>query len=222
MLQNPLCTVPSSRSLSNSPEQSESLYSDHTPSNLSTLFSCACRINCSRLCNSAHQILPVRDCTGDWAFWGVFSRKRPKDMTVLPLEQSKGTMIVQLWELELEDFDNDDKVLFSRRCGRTSTVWKWERLCLKPEGSPKHMPPCFQHPKIVNLKIKLMFGRSLTEHLKATPSSKLLSPQDVMLDVVPGVLQGFWVPPRSTFPNMPSQRLSEMAVGVTKGPPTNH
>ncbi len=32
--------------------------------------------------------------------------------------------------------------------------------------------------------------------------------------MVPKVLQGFWVPPPSTFLNMPSQQLSEMAVGV--------
>lgn len=39
------------------------------------------------------------------------------------------------------------------------------------------------------------------------------------MEVVPKVLQGFWVPPSTTSFNMPSRtrpQLSKMAVGVTK------
>ncbi|XP_027136115.1 uncharacterized protein LOC113746052 [Larimichthys crocea] len=41
-------------------------------------------------------------------------------------------------------------------------------------------------------------------------------PMEVVLKVLPKVLQGFWLPPPNTSFNMPSQQLSKMAVGVTK------
>ncbi|TKS91110.1 hypothetical protein D9C73_025244 [Collichthys lucidus] len=39
---------------------------------------------------------------------------------------------------------------------------------------------------------------------------------EMVLKVLPKVLQGFWLPPPNTSFNMPSQQLSKMAVGVTK------
>ncbi|KAI9531026.1 hypothetical protein NQZ68_000518 [Dissostichus eleginoides] len=79
--------------------------------------------------------------------------------------------------------------------------------------SPGDIPAGFRHSKLMNLAQE--YGRRLTERLQSAPSCKLLGPRDVVLQVVPKVLQGFWSPPRSTFLNMPSQKLNQMAVGVT-------
>ncbi|KAG7240827.1 hypothetical protein INR49_023401, partial [Caranx melampygus] len=48
------------------------------------------------------------------------------------------------------------------------------------------------------------------------PGSKLLCPQEVVIEVVPRVLQGFWVPPHRALLSMPSQLLSKLSVGVAK------
>ncbi|KAG8008978.1 hypothetical protein GBF38_011550 [Nibea albiflora] len=71
-----------------------------------------------------------------------------------------------------------------------------------------------QHPRII--KQARMYARILTEQQQKGPESKLLCPMEVVLEVVPNVLQGFWLPPPSTSFNMPSQQVSKMAVGVTK------
>ncbi|KAK1898995.1 Cadherin EGF LAG seven-pass G-type receptor 3 [Dissostichus eleginoides] len=89
-------------------------------------------------------------------------------------------------------------------------VFEARRLLMSPDD----IPAGFRHPKLMNLAQE--YGRRLTERLHSAPSSKLLGPRDVVLQVVPKVLQGFWSPPRSTFLNMPSQMLNQMAVGVTK------
>lgn len=80
--------------------------------------------------------------------------------------------------------------------------------------SPEDILPCFKHPKIINLAQE--YGRSLTEQLQVTPSGKLLGRQEVVMKVVPKVLQGFWPPPPTTSFKMTFQQLSEMAVEVTK------
>lgn len=46
--------------------------------------------------------------------------------------------------------------------------------------------------------------------------TKLLCPKAVVIEVVPRVLQGFWVLPQHALLNMPSQLLSKMSVGVTQ------
>ncbi|XP_028296563.1 uncharacterized protein LOC114458384 [Gouania willdenowi] len=61
-------------------------------------------------------------------------------------------------------------------------------------------------------------GEALTErHQQTSCSEHLQQPRDVVLDVVPKVLQGLWVPKPRLFLTMPSMKLDKMAVGVTKG-----
>ncbi|KAI9531036.1 hypothetical protein NQZ68_000528 [Dissostichus eleginoides] len=139
------------------------------------------------------------------------------DMTDLLREESKSSLRVQLWDFELEDRDEDVakpllnllwEVINSMKM--RDIVFEARRLLM----SPGDIPAGFRHPKLMNLAQE--YGRRLTERLQSAPSSKLLGPRDVVLQVVPKVLQGFWSPPRSTFLNMPSQKLNQMAVGVTK------
>ncbi|XP_035851555.1 uncharacterized protein LOC118493887 isoform X2 [Sander lucioperca] len=140
-----------------------------------------------------------------------------EDMTDLLVEQSKDTIRVQLWEFELEDFDEEEAKPLLTLVWEVNNSMKMRDIEFEARRllkSPEDIPPCFQHPKLVNLAQE--YGRSLTEQLQSAPRSKLLSPRDVVVEVVPKVLQGFWLPPPSTFLDMPSQQLSEMAVGVTK------
>ena len=59
-------------------------------------------------------------------------------------------------------------------------------------------------------------ARSLIEQQQEAPSAKLLSVQEVVMEVVPKVLQGFWLPSTSTSFNMPPQQLRMVAAVVTK------
>ncbi|KAE8277264.1 hypothetical protein D5F01_LYC24870 [Larimichthys crocea] len=90
------------------------------------------------------------------------------------------------------------------------TEYEARRLLISPDAVPPH----FQHPKIISQALK--YAGILTEAAAKGPKSKLLCPMEVVLKVLPKVLQGFWLPPPNTSFNMPSQQLSKMAVGVTK------
>ena len=76
------------------------------------------------------------------------------------------------------------------------------------------MTVTYRLPKIISQTQK--HARSLTKQHREATSSKLLHPRKVVMEVVPNVLQGFWLPPPNMSFNMPSQQLSKMAVGVTK------
>ncbi|XP_018538288.2 cell surface glycoprotein 1 [Lates calcarifer] len=137
-------------------------------------------------------------------------------MTELLLEESKSTVRVKLWEFELEDFDEDVIPLLrlvwevNNNMKRRDVEFEARRLL----NSPETIPPQFQHPKIISQAHK--YAKSLTEQHQQIRSSKLLCPREVVMEVVPKVVQGFWLPPPNTSFNMPSKQLSKMAVGVTK------
>ncbi|XP_035033942.2 uncharacterized protein LOC118121844 [Hippoglossus stenolepis] len=68
-------------------------------------------------------------------------------------------------------------------------------------------------------KICVSFGFSEDEYssiLKEQQQQPLASKHLGPLEVVPKVLQGFWLPPEDTCLNMPSQHLSVLAVSLTK------
>ncbi|KAL7393020.1 hypothetical protein ABVT39_005400 [Epinephelus coioides] len=73
------------------------------------------------------------------------------------------------------------------------------------------MTVSYRHPTIIHQAQR--HTRSLTEQHQEAPSPTLLGPQEVM---VPKVLQGFWLPPKNTSLNMPSQQLSKMVVEAAK------
>ncbi|XP_034549628.1 fibrous sheath CABYR-binding protein-like isoform X2 [Notolabrus celidotus] len=147
--------------------------------------------------------------------------KLPSELTAeamidLLVEDSKSTTRIQLWEFEMEDFDNDVKPLLH-------LVWEVNTSMLKRDvefearrllDSPASIPASFKHPKVVRKAWE--YAGTLVEQHQRAPGPKQLGPQDVVLNVVPKVLQGFWRPKGPIPREMPSQKLSEMAVGVTK------
>ena len=140
-----------------------------------------------------------------------------EDMCDLLLEESKSSLRVQLWEFEMEDRDDDvarpllDLVWVVINSMKMRDVEFEARRLL---GTPEAIPPHFQHPRI--LSQAETYARSLTEQQQEPPCSKLLGPREVVMEVVPKVLQGFWLPPADTSFSMPSQQWSKMAVGVTR------
>ncbi|XP_018556841.1 uncharacterized protein LOC108900338 [Lates calcarifer] len=140
-----------------------------------------------------------------------------EDMTDLLVEESKSTLRVQLWEFELEDFEEDEARPLLRLVWAVNTSMKMRDIEFEARRlltSPETIPPQFQHPKIIGQAQK--YARTLAEQHQEAPSSKLLGPREVVIEVVPKVIQGFWLPPPNTSLNMPSQKLSKMAVGLTK------
>ncbi|KAF0029618.1 hypothetical protein F2P81_018723 [Scophthalmus maximus] len=139
-----------------------------------------------------------------------------EDMTDQFLEESKKSLRMRRWDFEREGF-SDDFQPFLKMVMDVLTSMKMRDVQFEARWLfeyPEDIPPCFQNPKIMKLAQK--FGESLTEQLQATPRSRLLGPSEVVVEVVPKVLQGFWLPSPTTYLNMPSQELSDMAVGVTK------
>ncbi|KAI3376511.1 hypothetical protein L3Q82_016960, partial [Scortum barcoo] len=139
-----------------------------------------------------------------------------EDITEFLVEESKCTLRVQLWEFELEDYDIDVRPLL-RLAWEVNTSMKMrdtEFEATRLLSSPEAAPPQFKHPKIISEA--QMYARRLTEQQQEARGPKQLSQREVVMEVVPKVLQGFWLPPPNTFLNMPSQQLCTMAVGVTK------
>ncbi|KAG7499639.1 hypothetical protein JOB18_044459 [Solea senegalensis] len=139
-----------------------------------------------------------------------------EDMTQLLMEKSKGTLRVQLWEFELEGYDAEVTALLN-------LVWEVNNSMLNRDvvfearkllKSPDEFPASYKNHKFVSMARE--YGEILTEKLQVTPCSKLLGPHDVVMEIVPKVLQGLWLAPPTAFLNTPSQYLSKMAVGVTK------
>ncbi|GLD68818.1 uncharacterized protein AKAME5_002013100 [Lates japonicus] len=140
-----------------------------------------------------------------------------EDMTELLMQESKSTLRVQLWEFELEDFDDDEVRPLLKLVWEVNNNMKMRDIEFEARRLlklPETIPPQFQHPKIISQAHK--YAKSLTEQLQEASISNLLGPREVVMEVVPKVLQGFWLPPPNTAFNMPSQQFSKMAVGVTK------
>ncbi|KAG7214632.1 hypothetical protein INR49_010524 [Caranx melampygus] len=138
-----------------------------------------------------------------------------EDMIQLILEKSKSTLRERLWEFELEGFDEDEAMplltlLWAVNVSNKMRDVEFEaRMLLK---SPEAVPPNFQHHKV--LSVAQDYAKILRD-LEA-PGSKLVHPREMVIEVVPRVLQGFWALPPQALLNMPSQLLSKLSVGVAK------
>ncbi|KAM7002330.1 uncharacterized protein lrriq1 [Tautogolabrus adspersus] len=140
-----------------------------------------------------------------------------EDLTDLLLMESKKSLRVQLWDFELEDFDDVDIRSLLKLVWEVNTSFQMRDVEFEARrllDSPEKMPSSFQHPTIISQAHE--YCRILEEQRHEVPIPKQLGPQGVVIDVVPKVLQDLWVPPRTTSREMPSQQLSKMAVGVTK------
>ncbi|XP_026213057.1 uncharacterized protein LOC113160179 [Anabas testudineus] len=145
------------------------------------------------------------------------SQVTTEDMINLILEKSKSTVRERLWEFELEDFDEEDAKPLLMLVWAVNVSNKMRDVEFEAQmllRSPQALPPNFQHPKV--LSVAQEYAQILREKKQEAPSFKLLCPQDVVMEVVPRVLQGFWVLPPRPLLNMPSLKLSKLSIGVTK------
>lgn len=71
-----------------------------------------------------------------------------------------------------------------------------------------------RHPKVLSMAQD--YAKILREEQQEAPCSKVLCPQEVVMEIVPRVLQGFWVLPPRPLLNMPSEQLSKLSVRVAK------
>ncbi|XP_023136919.2 uncharacterized protein LOC111575805 [Amphiprion ocellaris] len=145
------------------------------------------------------------------------SQVTAEDMTELLVEKNKHTLRFMLWEDDVEHFDEADIRPLLRLVFEVNTRMKMRDVELEAQrllNSPEAMPPQMRHCKILSQAKK--YARNLTEKQQEAPNSKLLGLHEVVLEVVPKVLQGFYLPPQNTSFNMSSQELSKLAVGVTK------
>lgn len=133
-------------------------------------------------------------------------------MTDMLVEQSKSSLTVQLWEFEL----------WWCCCQNSSHAGvggeqqhEDERYWIQPVGCSTHQRSDLL---LFSIQKSLMGLRNLPAAWLSSSRrcpAMLLSLWEVLIKVVPKVLQGFWV----TFPsylNMLSQQISEMAVTVTE------
>lgn len=76
------------------------------------------------------------------------------------------------------------------------------------------MTVMYRHPKV--LRMARDYARILRQRRQEALQPKTFNPQEVIIEVVPRVLQGFWALPRQVLLNMPSKVLSQLSVSVTK------
>ncbi|KAL4004482.1 thiosulfate:glutathione sulfurtransferase [Sarotherodon galilaeus] len=140
-----------------------------------------------------------------------------EDLRDLLVEKSRETLREQLWEFELEDFEEEEAKPLLRLVWAVNVINKMRdvefqaRMLLQ---FPEAIPPKFQTPKLLSIVkdyVEILKKKQLQQH-----NTKLLTAQEVVIEVVPRVLQGFWeLPPRPLL-NMASQTLSILSTSVTK------
>lgn len=141
-----------------------------------------------------------------------------EDLTELLDKKNKESLAAQLWKSKLEHIEEEEtRALLDLAWGLMNSLRRGdvEFEARKLLESPEDIPPSFQQPKL--RKLAQEYSRTLTEQLNTAPSSWLLSPQEVVMEIVPKVCQTLWEPPRHTYLSTPSQRLSLLALRVTKG-----
>ncbi|XP_028313933.1 uncharacterized protein LOC114470119 [Gouania willdenowi] len=151
----------------------------------------------------------------------LLSEVTPEDMARHLHVMSKRSLRVQLLDFQLQEYDNDDddevRMLLSmaREVNDSMRMRDIQLDAQRLISAPELMPPNFISAKM--MKEAKAIGEALTErHQQTSCSEHLQQPRDVVLDVVPKVLQGLWVPKPRLFLTMPSMKLDKMAVGVTK------
>ncbi|XP_069367833.1 uncharacterized protein [Paralichthys olivaceus] len=140
-----------------------------------------------------------------------------EDMMNLIEEESKASLRVRLWQFQLEDYKDPEFLPLLNLVWEVSNSLKRRDIEFEARQflkSPKIIPPEFRNPSIISLAQKFS---SLLKELQRQPlTAKHLGPREVVLEVVPKVLQGFWLPPEDTCLNMPSEHLSVLAVSLTR------
>ncbi|XP_061675382.1 uncharacterized protein LOC133500564 isoform X2 [Syngnathoides biaculeatus] len=132
-------------------------------------------------------------------------------MTDLLVMETKNSLRIKLWEFEVEDsFEAESKLVFEVNTSMKMRDVEFEARRLI--DSPEMIPPQLKHPRILQ-KAKQLAG---TLKQQEANYDDVLSPREMVIKVLPKVLQRFWLPPQSPAFTMPSRYLSKMAVGVTQ------
>ncbi|XP_077383558.1 uncharacterized protein LOC144022542 isoform X2 [Festucalex cinctus] len=122
-------------------------------------------------------------------------------MTDLLVEETKNSLRIKLWEFELEDcFKAESKLVFEVNTSMKMRDIEFEARRLI--DSPEMIPAQLNHNVI--LRKAKQFAESLKQQ-KATDVD-LLSPREMVIKVLPKVLQTFWLPPPYTPFAMPSRK----------------
>ncbi|XP_077432430.1 uncharacterized protein LOC144058079 [Vanacampus margaritifer] len=132
-------------------------------------------------------------------------------MTELLVEETNKSLRIKLWEFEVEEcFEAYAKLAFEVNTSMKMRDIEFEARRLL--DSPETVPSQLKHPGIISKAQR--FAGNLKQH-EAT-DTKLLTLYEIVVEVLPKVLQGFWFSPPKTPFSMPSLYLSKMAVGVTQ------
>ncbi|XP_077384424.1 uncharacterized protein LOC144023038 isoform X2 [Festucalex cinctus] len=132
-------------------------------------------------------------------------------MIELLMEETNKSLRIKLWEFEVEEcFEAYTKLAFEVNTSMKMRDIEFEAKRLL--NSPEMVPPQLKHPEIISKAER--FAGNLKQ--QETTSTKLLTLYEIVVEVLPKVLQGFWFSPPKTPFSMPSLYLSKMAVGVTQ------
>ncbi|XP_072769016.1 uncharacterized protein [Nerophis lumbriciformis] len=131
-------------------------------------------------------------------------------MTDLLVEENKKSLRVKLWEFEMDDdFESEARLVFEVNTSMKMRDIEFEARSLL--DCPEKIPLQLKQPGIVKKALRLAES---WEH-QHTCCSQLINVRDMVIKVVPKVLQCFWLPPPNTHFTMPSRCLSKMVAGVT-------
>ncbi|XP_026046281.1 uncharacterized protein LOC113035148 [Astatotilapia calliptera] len=140
-----------------------------------------------------------------------------EDMGDLLVERSKETVREQLWEFELEGLEETEAKPLLKLVWAVNTINKMRDIEFQARmllEFPEAIPPKFQTPKLLSNVRKYI--DLLKERQQDAQTSKLFTATDVVIEVVPHVLHGFWKLPSYPLLNMSSQKLSILSTSVTK------
>ncbi|XP_037129683.1 uncharacterized protein LOC119135836 [Syngnathus acus] len=132
-------------------------------------------------------------------------------MADLLVEETNNSLRVKLWEFDVEEcHEAQSKLVFEVNSSMKMRDIDFEARRLL--DAPEMIPPYLKHNRI--LRKAQQFAESLKQ--QKTTCVHLLSSREMVIKVLPKVLQSFWLPPPTTPFTMPSRYLSKMAVGVTQ------
>ncbi|XP_030575347.1 uncharacterized protein LOC115772998 isoform X2 [Archocentrus centrarchus] len=140
-----------------------------------------------------------------------------EDMSNLLVQESNKTLREQLWKFKLEDLEETEakpllKLVWAVNINNKMRDVEFQAWMLL--RFPEAKPPEFQAPKLLSMVKD--YVELLKEKQQNTEISRLHTTEEVVIEVVPRVLQGFWQLPPQPLLNMASQSLSVLCTSVTK------
>ncbi|XP_047440524.1 uncharacterized protein LOC125007775 [Mugil cephalus] len=138
------------------------------------------------------------------------------DMMNLLLEESEKEMRACVFKFGEDGYFGDDAIPLFMLMWNVNTGNKIRDIVFEAQmlfKSPGTLPSFFQLPEVVRMAQD--YAKILRDKPQEASSSRLLSVQQVVEDVVPRVLQIFWVFPLQPSMNMRSEKISKISVWLT-------